>query len=71
MARLAQQLGIELVPGKGLIDQARRALGIAGAGASLLALQRLDEAAEAAGIVPIGRQIGGDDGDDEDPQPQG
>jgi len=53
VARLAQQLGIELVPGKGLIDQARRSLGITGAGASLLALQRLDEAAEAAGIAPI------------------
>jgi hypothetical protein len=67
VARLAQQLGIELVPGKGLIDQARRGLGITGTGASLVALQRLDEAAEAAGIVPIGRQLGDQeqtDGDD-------
>lgn len=58
VARLAQQLGIDLVPGRGLIDQARRGLDIKGAGASLLALQRLDEAAEAAGCVPIGRQLG-------------
>lgn len=58
VARLAQQLGIELVPGKGLIDQVRRGLGLQGSGASLLAIQRLDEAAEAVGIVPIGRQMG-------------
>lgn len=66
VARLSQQLGIDLVPGKGLIDQARRGLGISGAGASLVALQRLDEAAEAAGCVPIGRQIGDQDQDDQD-----
>ena len=70
VAKLSQQLGIDLVPGKGLIDQARRGLGIAGAGASLLALQRLDEAAEAAGIVPIGRQLG-DPEQVDDWQPQG
>lgn len=58
VAKLSQQLGIDLVPGKGLIDQARRALGLQGAGASLVAIQRLDEAAEAAEIVPIGRQAG-------------
>ncbi len=70
VARLAQQLGIDLVPGKGLIDQARRALGITGAGASLVALQRLDEAADAAGCVPIGRQLG-DPEQVDDWQPQG
>lgn len=69
VARLAKQLGIELVPGRGLIDQARRGLGISGAGASLVALQRLDEAAEAAGIVPIGRHHMGPQ--DPDPQPLG
>lgn len=63
VAKLAQQLGIELIPGRGLIDQARRGLGLVGAGASLLALKRLDEAAEAAGCMPIGLQIGQDDHD--------
>lgn len=67
VAKLSQQLGIELVPGRGLIDQARRGLGISGAGASLVALQRLDEAAEAAGIVPIGRQLGDQDQDQDHP----
>lgn len=71
VARLAQQLGIDLVPGKGLIDQARRALGISGAGASLVALQWLDEAAEAAGCVPIGRQLGDQNDQVDDWQPQG
>lgn len=71
VAKLSQQLGIDLVPGKGLIDQARRGLGIAGAGASLLALQRLDEAAEAAGIVPIGRQLGDQNDQVDDWQPHG
>lgn len=70
VARLAQQLGIELVPGRGLIDQARRGLGITGTGASLLALRRLDEAAEAAGCVPIGRQVG-DQEQTDDWQPKG
>jgi len=68
VARLAQQLGIKLVPGKGLVDQARRGLGITGSGASLVALQRIDEAAEAAGIVPIGRQIGEDEAENWQPQ---
>lgn len=71
VARLAKQLGIDLVPGKGLIDQARRGLGITGAGASLLALQRLDEAAEAAGCMPIGRQMGDQQEQADDWQPQG
>lgn len=66
VARLEQQLGIKLVHGKGLIDQARRSLEISGVGASLVALQRLDEAAEAAGIVPIGRQVRGEDAQDVD-----
>lgn len=67
VAKLAQQLGIELIPGRGLIDQARRGLGLVGAGASLLALKRLDEAAEAAGCMPIGLQIGQDDQDQDHP----
>lgn len=66
VARLAEQMGIELVPGRGLIDQARRGLGLHGAGASLLAIQRLDEAAEAAGIAPISWNLQGEQGEPEE-----
>lgn len=50
VARLSLALGIELTPGRSLIDQARKGLGITGQGAGLQALQRLDEAAEGAGL---------------------
>lgn len=50
VARLSLALGIELTPGRSLIDQARKALGITGQGAGLQALQRLDQAAEGVGL---------------------
>lgn len=50
VARLSAALGVELRPGRSLIDQTRKALGITGQGAGLQALQRLDDAAEALGL---------------------
>lgn len=50
VAKISAALGVELRPGRSLIDQVRKALGITGQGAGLQALQRLDDAAEGAGL---------------------
>lgn len=57
IAKLANELRIDLKPGRGLVDQVRRGLAIKGQGAGLEAIKRADEAADMAGIQPIGEAL--------------
>jgi len=53
LAKIGYHLGISIQPGKSVLDQVRRGLGITGAGATIEALRRIDGAADELGIDPV------------------